>query len=152
MRFELWASIISYWRGCGLPIREGAPVESIKVFEEKYHVALPSDFAEYLQAVDGTGSNGCDKNLFSFWSLSEIRPVHDVLGATHPHRFAYPNCFVFADWSINCWVYAIRVTSDTTFEGPVYRVGDSVISGRMEADSFLEFMMKYVTAPESVVS
>lgn len=152
---EPWATIISYWRRYGLPIRQGVSLESIKAFEEKYQVALPSDFAEFLQAVDGTGINESDENILSFLSLSEIRPLHEVLdesgGVVYPDRFAYPNCFVFADYLMSSWLYAVQITSDATNLGPVYRVTASQAPVHMEAASFREFMMKYAVAPESVL-
>lgn len=148
---EPWAAIISYWRRCGILIRQGVTSESIKAFEEKYHVALPYDFAEYLQAVDGTGKEEFDENLLTFWPLSEIRPVHEVLGVRHSHQCAHPNFFVFADWSLDCWLYAIQITSDASSLGPVCRIAESEVPGQMEAASFREFMTKHATAPGIVV-
>jgi len=154
-RSEPWTSIISYWREYGLPIRQGVTTEAVKAFEEKYQVRLPADFAEYLRAVDGTGINESDENILSFLSLSEIRPVHEVLddsgGVVYPDRFAYPNCFVFADYMMSCWFYAVQITSDASTMGPVYRVTASVVPGPIEAASFREFMARYSTDPESVL-
>jgi len=151
----LWNSIISYWRTYGLPIRQGATTESIASFEEKYRVRLPSDFAEYLRAVDGTGAYESDENVLSFLSLSEVRPVHEVLddsrGVVYPDRFLYPNCFVFADHMLSSWFYAIQITADAATLGPVYRVTASDVPGPMEAPSFREFMMRYATDPGSVL-
>lgn len=152
---EPWAAIVAYWRRYGLPIRPGVTLDSIKAFEEKYQVALPSDFAEYLRAVDGTSFNESDENVLSFLSLAEIRPVHEVLdesgGVVYPDRFAYPNCFVFADYLISSWLYAVQITSDSTNLGPVYRVTASEAPMRMESASFREFMTRYAADPGSVL-
>lgn len=152
---EPWTSIISYWSRCCLSIRQGVTLESIKAFEEKYQVTLPFDFAEYLQAVDGTGSDDSDENILSFLSLAEMRPVHEVLDdcgdVVYPDRFAYPKCFIFADYLMSSWLYAIQITSDAAALGPVYRVTASEIPGQMEAASFLEFMTRYAKDPESVL-
>lgn len=153
---EPWATVISYWRRYGLPIRQGVTPESIRAFEEKYQVTLPFDFAEYLQAVDGTGSDESDENILSFLSLAEIRPVHEVLddsqGVLYSDRYAYPNCFVFADYLMSSWLYAIQITPDAAALGPVYRVTASEIPGQMEAASFRKFMMMYAKDPASVVA
>jgi len=152
---EPWTKLIAYWRQYGLPIRPGVTSESIKAFEEKYQVLLPVDPAEYLQAVDGTGINESDENVLSFLSLAEMRPVHEVLdesgGVVYSDRFAYPNCFVFADYLMSSWLYAVRITSDATNLGPVYRVTANDAPVQMEAASFREFMTKYVADPGSVL-
>lgn len=152
---EPWATIISNWRRSDLPIRPGATLESIKEFEEKYQVTLPADFAEYLQTVDGTGVDESDENVLSFLPLSEIRPVHEVLddsgGVVYSDRFAYPDCFVFADYLISSWLYAVQITSDPDNSGPVYRVTGSDAPVHMEAASFREFMTRYAADPGSVI-
>ena len=152
---EPWATIISYWKRQGLPIRDGVTLESILAFKEKYQVALPVDFAEYLKAVDGTGINETDENFFSFLSLSEIRAVHEVLndseGVVYPDRFAYPNYFVFADYMMSCWFYAVQITPESATLGPVYRVTASDVPGKMEAASFREFMTRYAKVPKSIL-
>lgn len=152
---EPWATIISYWQRYGLPIRRGVTSESIKAFEEKYQVALPVDFAEYLKAVDGTGINESDENILSFLALAEMSPVHEKLddsgGVVYPDRFAYPNCFVFADYMMSCWFYAVQITPDSSTLGPVYRVTASEVPGQMEAASFREFMARYARDPGSVL-
>ena len=129
--------------------------ESIRAFENKYQVVLPFDFAEYLRAVDGTSVDESDENVLSFLSLAEIRPVHEVLdesgGVVYPDRFAYPNCFVFADYLLSSWLYAIQITADATNLGPVYRVTASDAPVQMEAASFREFMTKYVADPGSIL-
>ena len=106
-------------------------------------------------AVDGTGINESDENILSFLSLAEMRPVHEELddsgGVVYPDRFAYPNCFVFADYMMSCWFYAVQITPDSAALGPVYRVTASDVPGQMEAASFREFMTRYAGDPGSVL-
>ncbi len=152
---EPWLSIIARWTRLELPIRPGVTQASIDAFEKQYNVVLPRDFAEYLKAVDGTTFNESDENVLSFLSLAEIRPVHAFLdesgGVVYPDRFAYPDCFVFADYLISSWLYAVEITSNSASLGPVYRVTASDIPGPLEATSFREFMTRYAHAPESVI-
>ena len=155
MESHLWQSIISYWTKLNRPIRTGATLEEIVAFEQKYHVALPADLSEYFQTIDGTGIETSDEHLTSFLSLAEIRPVHECLdnsaGVVYSDRFAYPDCFVFADHFYSSWLYAVQITSDSTNPGPVYRVTASDIPGQIEARSFREFMTKYANAPISIL-
>lgn len=146
---------MSYWAKLNLPIRAGATLDAIVAFEQKYQVALPADLAEYFQTVDGTGINESDEHLTSFLSLAEMRPVHEWLddstGVVYPDRFAYLDCFVFADHFDSSWLYAVRIMSDPTNPCPVYRVTASNIPGEIEASSFREFMTKYANDPLSIV-
>ena len=150
-----WSRIIAYWRASGVPIRAGATPSSIASFQQKYDVVLPSDFVEYLSSVDGTGTEDSDDSLTSFLPLADVRPVHEALdesgGVVYPDRFAYPDCYVFADHCLSCWFYAVKLTSDPNQSAPVYRVTASKIRGEQMASSFLEFMTKYSNDPESIV-
>jgi hypothetical protein len=151
---SVWQSIISYWAKLGLPIQLVASSEEIAEFEKKYQVALPADLLSYVQAVNGTGINESDEYLTSFLSLAEMRPVHewlnDTKGVSYPARFAYPDCFVFADHFLSSWLYAVRITSDPANPGPVFRVtGDLPI--QVEARSFKEYMTKYANDPLSIL-
>ncbi len=93
--------------------------------------------------VDGTGDE-MDEDLYRFWPLAEVKPVHEQLADTehfsYPDRFAYPDCFVFADHCIDCWDYAIKLTDDPTQPGPVFRVTGNDPPGEQMASSFREFM------------
>ena len=151
----LWRRIVSYWTKLNLPIRAGVTPEQIAEFEQKYQVVLPADLSEFLQTVDGTGQEESDEYLTSFLSLSEIVPVHEWLddsrGVVHPDRFAYPDCFVFIDYCLSAWAYAVRITSDPADPGPVYRVMEGGSRGQLEARSFREFMIKYASDPQSII-
>jgi hypothetical protein len=152
---EPWSSIIEYWRRSGLTNRPGASAEKILEFETKYDVVLPQDFKKYLQIADGSSEADMDDGLYKFWTLAEIKPVHEELndsgGVIYPDRFAYPDCFVFADHCINCWLYAIKITQDPEEPAPVFRVTAGNIPGEQMAPSFLEFMTQYANDPVSIL-
>src|SRR4051794_35422075 len=123
---EPWRRIVEYWRRSGIGIRPGAAVAEIESFQLKYSVVLPTDVLEYLLIVDGSSDGFMDDDLYRFWPLSEIIPVHEELdernGVVYPDRFAYPDCFVFADHLISSWLYAVKLTADPHQPAPVYRV------------------------------
>ena len=124
-------------------------------FEQKYHVVLPADLSEYFQNVDGTGIDESDEHLTSFLSLAQMRRVDEWLddseGVLYSDRFAYPDCFVFADHFMSSWLYAVKITRDPANPCPVYRVTASDVPGQMEAPSFREFMTKYANDPLSIL-
>lgn len=113
---EPWAKIIEYWRLSEVPIRPGVQPSQVAEFQRKYAVTIPRDVLEYLETVDGSSSDFMDSDCYRFWPLSEIRPVHEVLddstGVIYPDRFLYPDCFVFSDYLIDCWLYAVKFTGD----------------------------------------
>ena len=128
-----------------------AEVES---FQLKYGVAIPVDMVAYLTTVDGSSDGHMDVDLFRFWPLGELVPVHEELdmrgGVIYPDRFAYPDCFVFADYLVNSWLYAVKLTTDPTQPAPVYRVTASETPGEQMSASFKEFMTNYAAKPSSV--
>lgn len=129
-----------------------ADVES---FQLKYGVAVPADVLAYLLTVDGSSDGDMDEDLFRFWPLAEIVPVHEELdergGVVYPDRFAYPDCFVFADYLVSSWLYAVKLTADPRQPAPVYRVTASQAPGEEMATSFREFMVSYARKPSSIV-
>ncbi len=104
-------------------IPSGVTEKEIVSFEAKYRVVLPLDVRQYFMAANGTG-DAMDEVLCRFWPLMEVKPVHDVLELERfncPDRFAYPDCFLFADHCTRSWDYALQLTNDPTQPAPVFR-------------------------------
>ena len=151
---ELWHRITDRWRKDEVPIRHGVVSQEIDAFQAKYGVFLFAPVRDYFMFVDGTGDQ-MEGGLYRFWPLSEVRPVDEVLDDTehfsYPDRFAYPDCFVFADHCIECWDYAVKLTSNPLQPAPVFRVTASDPPGEMMAPSFHDFMSSYVDDPDSII-
>lgn len=149
-----WNRVIENWRRSKLAIRAGVSNSAIAVFQAKYDVVLPVDVRDYFLAADGTGDE-MDDGLYRFWPLAEVKPVHEALADTEhfswSDRFSYPDCFVFADHSINCWDYSLKLTDDPTQSAPVFRVTFDDPPGEPMASSFLEFMERYADNPSSIL-
>lgn len=148
---ELWQSIVNRWNSHNIPHRRGTQPDEITSFEAKHGVVLPKAVREYFLFVDGTGGN-MDEWHFCFWPLSDVKPVYEQLDGDHyPDRYAYPDCYVFADYCVDCWDYAFRLTRDSSQPAPVFRVTGGDTPGEMMAESFLEFMCRYLAEPDSVM-
>ena len=82
-----------------------------------------------------------DENFFTLWPLQDVKLVSEELAdPTHTDPNDYPQCFIFADYPLWCWAYAIFLSDDPGAACLVYFVtGDKK---RVVADSFLEFMQK----------
>lgn len=148
---EPWKTVIAHWRRCNIPIRGGVTPGAIDAFQKRYGVVLPADFAEYLRAVDGTGIDESDGEFISFLSLDEVKPVGQILDDACSDRWAYPDCYVFADYMLSSWLYAVQISMDPSAPGRVYRVAGSTSTLELEAASFREFMTRYARAPTSIL-
>jgi hypothetical protein len=133
MASELGTRLRFRWLAQGLPIRPGVTAEQIRSFEARLRIVLPCDFREYLETVDGTGrGSDRDDDLFCFWSLDELTPLAeehpDANGFEEPHAY-----FLFADCSIECPAYAIRLSNVRSAETPIL----AIFSDRREYSSYL---------------
>ena len=155
LSFEPWSKIVGYWRRSGIVIRPGVSLAEVEAFQLKYSVAVPADLLAYLLTVDGSSDGDMDDDLFRFWPLSEVVPVHEELdergGVVYSDRFCYPNCFVFADYLVNSWLYAVKLTTDPSQPAPVYRVTASRDPGEQMSASFREFMESYAASPGNIL-
>ncbi|RLT15177.1 MAG: SMI1/KNR4 family protein [Planctomycetota bacterium] len=153
----IWNKIVTFWHQFGMEkIPPGATDECIEDFELRYQVKLPPDLRDYFKAANGTGGLW-DQNFNCFWSIEEVKPVHLELVPNsinqyhYPDQFSYPNCFVFADHCISCWLYAVRLTEDPLQMAPVYRVTGDTTPGEKLSESFLDFMQRYLENPDLIL-
>ncbi len=146
---DLWHSIRQKWEQEGLPAPPGVIVEALSAFERGYSVALPHAMRGYFEATNGNG--GMDRDFYTFWPLEEMKPVREELvDPIHTDRFDYPDCYLFADYLLWCWAYAIHLTGDAETNGPIYLVGGE--TPVVVAATFLEFMQKYAADPDSLMT
>ena len=65
-------------------------------------------------------------------------------------RFSYLNCFVFADYSIGIWHYAVELTQEVGVTGAVFLIDGEY--SRMMCDSVREFMSNYAEDDMKIVN
>lgn len=106
------------WASAAQP---GATEKALSEFERRYSVQLPEDFRDYLRRANGTGDDMDDLG-FQFWSLDRIKPVEVEIDQHKPDRDLYPGCFVFADYLLWCWAYAIQFAGDPAEIGRIFIV------------------------------
>lgn len=151
----LWSRLVKHWGNGGLQVRAGVSEHEISTFERKYGVVLPPTVRQYFETVDGTGDDMEGDFCYTFWPLSEVKPVDEELsdakGVVYSDRFSYPQCFVFADHLLNSWDYAVKLTSDPNQPAPVFRVTASDSPGEKMASSFSEFMEQYLADPRNIL-
>jgi hypothetical protein len=139
------------WRDAGLKIRPGVDLPAIRAFEIKHNVLLPADFREYFLTVDGM-EDELDAGTNRFWPLAMVKLASEELKDIHPDRWAYPECFVFADHCMWCLAWAVRLGKEPLqVSGPVFQVTGDTVRGRMIAPSFMHFVEMYLRNPDSVL-
>ena len=146
---DLWHSIRRKWEQEGLESPPGVTLEALSAFERGYSVVLPTAMRDYFEVANGNGDMGRD--FFTFWPLGEVKLVsEELVDPIHTDRFDYPDCYLFADYLLWCWAYAIHLTGDAETSGPVYLVGGE--TPVVVAATFLEFMQKYAVDPDSLIT
>lgn len=128
-------SLKQFWLSQNIELRRGASEIELREFEAEYKVRLPDDIKDYFLTVNGSG---LDENVIEFLSLAEVVPLSQAW-SRKPEANSY---FIFADYSISCHVYAIRLTEDLTLGNPVFIAYDE--NPQQIADSFSEFVQGYL--------
>ena len=153
-----------YWAAQKLPVRLGAPRETVRQFETTHNVSLPTEVREYFLKHDGMSSDshyGIDKAGFSLWELARVRPAAEELSSYSlpvPEGHGLDESFAFADYLDWSWAYAIRLTANPR-EGRVVMIGTADHRPLEIASSFGEFVALlvrdsprlYPAAPEKAI-
>jgi hypothetical protein len=145
MSSSLGERLKAHWLAQGLTVRPGVTPKAIASFEARYSVLLPNDLREYLQVANGTGRNtNVDDKLFCFWSIEEFTPLTEK----YPDAtcFEEPSAhFLFADHSINCPAYAIRLHPNRAASSPILAIysDNRQYESHRVVDSFSAFVEAY---------
>jgi SMI1 / KNR4 family (SUKH-1) len=136
--------LIGHWKSQGLAIAEGAANHELVEFEAREGVRIPKDFRAYLEQVNGmiqAAPDVCDVNLFAFWPLNRIKSIRDECPEYAKDRTAQ-NFFVFADYMIWSWAYAVEMNAIESEAGQVILVGG--LRPQVVSRSFTEFVDLYI--------
>ena len=146
-----WQQLASLWLDAGLTIRPGVDAAAIRAFEIRHAVVLPADLRDYFLTVDGM-EDELDPGLNRFWPLAMVKLVSNELKDIHHDRWAYPECFIFADHCVWCLAWAVRLgKAPLEVSEPVFQVTGDTVPGRMIAPSFTSFVEVYLQNPDSVL-
>ena len=136
---EIGESLKQFWLRQNIKLQRGASETELREFEDKYNVLLPDDLKDYFSTVDGFTDWGCDENVITFLPLVEVLPSSKTWALEVPDADSY---FVFADYSISCHVYMIRLRNDLSLGNPVFIAHDG--NPEQIAGSFSEFVQGYL--------
>jgi hypothetical protein len=126
------------------------PEQQIVELEKNYRVALPEDFREFLRLSSPVGE-GMDTEMVTWWSFGRVKNIPDE----YPHALAPiisdegKKYLFFADYCIWCWAWAISCADDGS-RGKVALIAGHT-HDRFVANSFSDFVQKYLSDPRSVM-
>ncbi len=127
------------WLRQRLVVGSGVSEQALAQFESEHRVVLPADFRQYLSVLNGLPDTGSDDNFIFFWSLERINSLaKEYPNSIEPGADCY---FIFADWSISCHDYVIRLSNDTNVTTPIFVTYNPV---QQIASSFSEFIERYL--------
>ena len=137
---NLCVSMARHWYRDGSasdPFRPKCPTEDeIQAFEQRNGIQLPADLREYFLRLNGIDM---DPGLFRFWPFSRLIPLKSP-SAVGLETGRY---FIFADYMVGTWYYAIFLGNDSYLQN---RVILPDFPGRpVIAHSFTEFVELYLT-------
>ncbi|ENX37804.1 MULTISPECIES: SMI1/KNR4 family protein [Acinetobacter] len=124
-----------------ISLNKPATWQEILAFEYNHQVKLSPVLRAYFLEFNGIADRNMDDNYFTFVSLGEFQSVESISSYYDKDKFLYPNCFVFSDYLVWCWGYAVLLDQIGS-DGVVYHVGGS--TKRKIADSFTAFLQQYL--------
>lgn len=141
---ELLSAVAAHWRALGIAPAGGASPEEIAAFERRHGMRLPPDVRAYFGALNGAREEAMDDELVAFWPLQRVRSVADELAHQEPTPPPAGEFFCFADYSIWCNAYAVRLSADGAAPTEVVAVYSGVDLVPAAA-SFTDFLRAYVS-------
>jgi hypothetical protein len=155
---ELFALIQDRWETLGTEPRIGVSATEFDSFERRHSVRLPTSVRSFYEFVNGMEEGQTDDELISFWSLARLDTVPALLsdfrgipdyGAISDKLPESPSYFVFADYSIWCHIYAMRLTDDPGQPADVVWISGDLWYPL--SSSFEAFLRSYAELPLNVL-
>ncbi|TGE20923.1 SMI1/KNR4 family protein [Hymenobacter metallicola] len=138
-----------HWQQGRTVAQQTASEAELARFATVHQIQLPADLVRYFALVNGTGG-AYDEPFFCFYALEEVQTVaerfHDYHGTpkysdllrTWPEHGQF---YVFADYMMHLFAYAIRLDVHFTSSNPVFVLCGG--SYQLIAGSFTEFLGLY---------
>ena len=141
---ELLSAVAAYWRSQGVESGGGASAAEIDAFERDWGVRLPPEVRMYFATLNGMRDDAWDDEFIAFWNLARVRSVRAELEHQEEMPPDAAEWFCFADFSVWCNAYAVRLTPDCSAGAPVVAVysGEDLIP---VAGSFADFFKRYLS-------
>jgi hypothetical protein len=137
---QLCARIEEHWHkddsGYGRDRQKRATEDEMQAFEQRHSVRLPVDLREYFQRLNGIDSA---PGFFRFFPLSRLIALKAPSFAT----FETDRYFIFADYMMGTWYYAIYLGEDQFLQNRV--ILPDLPGPPILAPNFSDFIELYLT-------
>lgn len=133
-------------------INKFRPIDLVAIlsFERKNNIVLPDDLKEFFKISNRTGEEYTDE-LYEFYSIEKMKKVSEEFQEWEGipnHKYltnlnVTKDLFVFANYSFNQFVYAIKLSNEKTEINEVY-----ILCGKEYkkiGNTFLEFLDLYLS-------
>ncbi|CAN5581848.1 hypothetical protein BH10ACI4_BH10ACI4_18520 [soil metagenome] len=127
-----------------------ATMQDIELFELQNEVHLPKDFRSYFLELNGTKTDG-DSQLLEFAPLNKLQTWRHLNWTTPPQApsgFDADKMYIFCDYMISSWAYAICLDASESKGGKVTSYG--WITEEIIAPSFSAFIDLYLADDRSI--
>ena len=147
---EAYAELMRWWGSSSdSGPRPAGSEAAVRTLESRFGLRLPDDFRLFLLHAAPTEDYWDDEDVI-WWSPGRIRnipqeyehPINNAEIASEADRYLF-----FADYMIWCWAWAI-CCGDGKNRGRIAFIGDD--PDRFVADSFTDFVTRYLGRPDSV--
>ncbi|HTE01554.1 MAG TPA: SMI1/KNR4 family protein [Mucilaginibacter sp.] len=125
--------------------------QEIDIFQKEHSLIIPDDLKKHFELLRGCISAYHYATFFEFYSLLQFQSVKDVLGnyrgVPDYHNiintlYRHEECYVFADYSLTVFAYAIRLNRNNELVNEIYVIcGDKY---KIITNSFSEFVELYL--------
>jgi len=138
-------------------ITENVKITSIKatdtdilLFEKNEGVILPPDAVEYYKKLNGT--DGYDDDFFEFYALNDTQDIATYAGNIIDANILKKdielhNLYVFGEYMISLYIYAIRLDSSNSNDGIFVFCGNEY---KKIATSFTDFFELYLEGSQDL--
>ena len=136
----------TYWESIGVKTGGGTPLETIKEFEAKYGVRFPEDLRDYLLLVNGMAEGGWDEQMVEWYGLQRWETLSEA-GWAPDYRYELKSYFLFADYCLHGFSYAILLSSNPAEPTPVICATGDI---HVLAPTFGELLRAYLADPSTI--
>jgi hypothetical protein len=117
--------------------------QDVLAFEYKHQLKLSPVLSAYFLEFNGNGEGNMADDYFAFFSLAEFQPTYKILKSQKSDKSSHPNCFVFSDYMLWCWGYAVHLDQIGS-DGAVYQVTGTNPPVHKVSNTFTEFLQQYL--------
>jgi|GEM_PF-4142047 len=126
--------------------------DRVNTFQQSNCLVLPDLVLEYFRRIPLNKEDNFDGDLFCFWPLTKVERVGVTWRCGSLQSNANAELFVFADYCISAWEYAMHLNANNDNAAPVVMIsGSDTDPPHQIAASFEEFLSIFIDDPDKLL-